>query len=195
MQSIVRLYKHSDGYPTDVFANIIQTTESAECYIRNNASLLTVFREDGQCPGLDEMPSGGFAAQLIAAGNTWDGSAYRFDDADPTPAIDTGPLRDDHFGNHGDLEWVYLIDVKSRLVTIWGGRYGATQEHFARGPTDPRKYADALGVDYREQERATIAAHLVTLRAAGWRVNPTAKTIRRRKPCHQLTQSRQPDKM
>jgi hypothetical protein len=181
-ESIVRLYRHHDGYPTEVLADVVRATETAVSFIHNHSSLLTVFRKDGLCPTLDEMPAEGFAAQIIAAGNCWDGSSFRFDDPDEQglPPITHGPLEVRHFGNHGDLEWIYLVNVKRRGLTIFGGEFGAVEVHFARGAVDPLSYADRLRADCQEDERMRIRVAMDQLMDQGWDITPAGKRKRKR---------------
>jgi hypothetical protein len=177
---IVRLYKHNDGYPTEVLADIVRATETAKSYILNNA-WLCVYRMDQLCPSLAEFPPKGFAAQLMAAGNGWDGSAYRFDDQhNDVDAQTHGPLRDDHFGNHGDLEWIYHLGVNQRVITIWGGDYGDSEMHFAAGPVDLTTYANCLREECQEDERMKLSVAVDQLIERGWTITRTGKRKRKR---------------
>jgi hypothetical protein len=182
--TIIRLYKHGDGYPSDTLADLVRATETVQTYILNNAELLSIFRGDGLCPTLDEMPTEGFTAQVIAAGNHWCGSSYRIDDEGLSLAVFTGQLCRSHYGDQGDLEWVYLVDLKARKITIWGGGHGTPTDHIDGGVVDPLSYADQICDEYQEQERAIIANQTDSLITLGWRLTIPAKRnrIRTRKP-------------
>jgi hypothetical protein len=177
---IVRLYKHSDGYPTEVLADIVRATETAESYLLDNP-WLRVHRMDRLCPSLADFPPKGFAAQLMAAANGWDGSAYRFDDQhNDVDAQTQGPLRFDHYGNHGDIEWIYHLSVNKCVITIWGGDYGDSEMHFAAGPVDPITYANCLREECQEDERMKISLAMEQLHDYGWAMKRPGKLRRKR---------------
>ena len=171
----VRLYKHSDGYPTDTLADLVTATERAEGYITTRGQDLTIYTQDCSVPALKDMPPPGFAAQVTTAGFYWHGSAYRVDEVFPSPD------GTDIFGDQGDLEWVYHVNLTTRTITVWGGGYGAPEEHFARGPVHPWDYADGLLPEYRQDEKTAIAAHMDKLMDQGWTIIAKVEKKRPRK--------------
>jgi hypothetical protein len=90
------------------------------------------------------------------------------------------------FGNQGDLEWVYVVDLRSRTIEVYGGTYGCPEEHLARGRVEPADaYAAQLKDEYQSTAKAAVNAHLDKLLDFGWNVNgklDPKKRKRARKP-------------
>jgi hypothetical protein len=191
---VVRIYKHSDGYPTHNLAVLVDATEKATC-------LLAAFnrgRELKDCQGLDAMQAKVFADCVIASTlNPWNGFGAQID-RDDHGRSDSGlheglaifhePLKHSHFGNQGDLEWIYVVDLKARNIAVYSGDYESPDEILPRGAVDPMSYADQLIPDAQADERSEIAAHMDKLMDLGWTFNGSAtgqpaksKTKRRRK--------------
>ena len=126
------------------------------------------------------MPAVGFAHRLIASAIGWNESRYRID-ADETSArlsdlaVYYGDLKPEHFGEQGDLEWVYLVNLKARTITVWGCWCGDPAELRKRGPVDPRKYATLLrdddpNVNYQGRSFLAIQANMTKLTRQGWTI-------------------------
>lgn len=170
----VRLYQHCDGYPTWVLPELAKATEMAESYIEQNKGWLDVFTPDGKPPTLANMPAQGFADFVIAATLGWEGAGARVDaEPDGRPAVSFRPATDlSVFGTQGDLEWVYLADLRARTLTVYGGDFSDPDEHRRRGPVDPRLYARELAEDHRGREFLAIHRAVWVLQGRGWTVTP-----------------------
>ncbi len=184
----VRLYRHWDGDPSTVLGELAAATRLAEGFVREHAGRMA--ERFGRPPTLADLPAVSFAEVVKFAGLGIYGPCVR-DDTDPAdPGNDRAGQRpavyhaavesgDDavRWGNQGDLEWCYRVDLTTRTVTVYGGDYGTPAEHRKRGPVDPRGYALGLrdGESYRDRAYADIGRRAAEFRALGWAVTPPTK--------------------
>jgi hypothetical protein len=178
----VRIYKHCDGYPTDNLAVLVDATEKANNLIFANndgveqdnsyrLSLETLgARTFADCIIASTLSAhGGFRCQIDGDENTRSNSGL-----DEKLAIFNEPLRDSHFGNQGDLEWIYVVDLKKRNINVYA--CGEDAAEAAKGPpTDPLSYADQLIPEAQVEERSEIAARMDKLMDMGWTINEGKK--------------------
>ena len=80
-------------------------------------------------------------------------------------------------GNQGDLEWIYIINLNTNVVNIFGGGFsGKSPQHaYRKGIVDPRTYAKQLKDDYQSKELAEIKAALKAVVDIGFKVNSAKK--------------------
>jgi hypothetical protein len=178
----VRIYKHGDGYPTDNLAVLVEATEKANNLISaNNADLES---DSPSRLSLDGMGAKAFADCIIASTlSAYSGFRCQIDKDDNTVSnsgLDDGlaifnePLKDSHFGNQGDLEWIYVVDLKAKSINVYSGGYESPDEILPRGVVDPRSYAEHLIEEAQVRERSEIAAHMDRLMDLGWNLNGSA---------------------
>lgn len=166
----VRVYKHSDGYPSWVLRLLIRATELAEELLTSD------YNQHIAKDHLDDLSAQAFADCFIAASLGHRGFEARVDTNDEqkrTPAIYHDRLKSSHYGRQSDLEWVYVVDLKKRSVKVYGGGYDdcAPQVFVRRGTVDPRREAGQMTDEYRDRYLGRICAALDRLQEQGWTVN------------------------
>jgi hypothetical protein len=185
----VRLYRHWDGDPGTVLDCIARATGTAANYIAGRQEYLTD-RLEREATAFD-MPAAGFAEHVKFAGAGFYGPGIK-QDTDMTdvgrgevPAVyhtdkahsNQRRAEDDgvRWGSQGDLEWMYLVGLTARTVTVYGGGYGDPDEHLGNGPVDPR--ADALGYVEEAKPRRFLAVGkaVAELVARGWAITPARR--------------------
>jgi hypothetical protein len=185
----VRLYQHWDGDPTVVLGELVAATRLADGFVREHARRMAERYE--RPPTVSDLPAVTFGGILKFAGLGIHGPGIR-DDTDPVDpgndrtgersavyhaAAGVGADAAGWWGNQGDLEWCYRVDLTTRAVTVYGGGYGTPAEHRRRGPVDPR--GSALGLrdeeSYRERAYAELGRRAAELRTLGWTVTPPRK--------------------
>jgi hypothetical protein len=132
-----------------------------------------------KAPGIS---AAGFAGCVLAADVGWNGLQTRIgtdvgDDGRPAEAVFHGTLDPKHYGEQGDLEWVYVLEVNARTLHIYHCGYGTPAEHLAHGPVDPRVYADELLAQYQSNCRKTIALLVRSIKSLGWQVNAAGSEL------------------
>ncbi|MBY0525575.1 MAG: hypothetical protein K2R98_19375 [Gemmataceae bacterium] len=172
----VRLYRHWDGYPTCNLSTIAEAIEKANELHQKYA--MQSWSKDYQ---LTDMPAQTFADLVVASSIQWDGAAARIDDDNGRDCVWHEELSSAHYGNQGDLEWVYVVDVEQRTVKVYGNDYGTPAEHIRRGTVDPCKYAACLKPEYRDKERGETMSVVGRIVGLGWMVNRTGQAARKTK--------------
>jgi hypothetical protein len=182
----LRLREHWDGEPTAVLGWLARATETAQhkCESLSAWYLDRLEIPAGESAPLVLMPARTFAQHLIFAAVGWHGPSVRIDldDQDESgaggrPAEYHEALKDEHFGDQGDLEWVYVIDLEKRSVGVYHGEcgYGSPQDHLADGPCDPTWYAHQLIESYQDETESRILGLVKTLEEQGWTFLPPHK--------------------
>lgn len=181
----VRLYQHWDGHPAGVLGELAAATRLAEGFVSEHAGRMA--ERNDRPPAVSDLPAVTFAETVKFAGLGLHGPGVR---ADTDPA-DAGAGRPGErpalyhatavtgspaswWGDQGDLEWCYHVELITRTVTVYGGGYGTPAGHRRRGPVDPRGYALQLRDEesYRERAYAAIARRAAELGTLGWAVTP-----------------------
>ena len=186
----VRLYQHSDGYPTGVLPEIYAGLKQALDLILD----LEKQMGDDQSRHL----SAGLVANCIqcASVDVYGGFAAKPDSDDPGKADYDSPFNTDHLGNQGDLEWIYVLDLGKMELNIYGGEYTGEgpEVAFNKGPVDPESYADKLKTEYQDRERKATQAVVEKLENLGLEIN-RGKSRKKKsaradlnKPASELTQ-------
>lgn len=77
------------------------------------------------------------------------------------------------WGDQGDLEWIYHVDLAARNVAVYGGGYTGDWpgEIVSRGPVDPTSGLDDLTEEWQRTEHDAIEGMVARIRAAVWTVN------------------------
>jgi hypothetical protein len=171
-EQVVRLYRHFDGYPQENLQTIVKAIEFSK----------GLQHYDTSCKR--NIPARTMADVIIAQSIDWFGSSVVLD-GDPRQdyrkAIYSEPLAEHHYGDQGDIEWVYLVECETQRVTVWSGGCGSPDEHFATGPVDPRIYAKQLMKEHQGECVADISQAMDRIQEAGWSLTqPTAKKPRKR---------------
>lgn len=79
----------------------------------------------------------------------------------------------DCLGNQGDLEWVYIVDLDSKDVSVYGGGYidDVPVVAYQKGTVDPMSYVNCLIDSYQDAEGKVIQSHVESLNGLGFTVN------------------------
>lgn len=167
----IRLYKHSDGYPTGNLPLIAEALTKAkeQCDAENKR----FESSKPKTPIVDQV-----VGLLIGASSDVYGMGARIDDEDEGKlAIYSEKLKPKHLGNQWDLEWIYIVDLNSNAVKIYGGGYtGQSPQHaYRKGMVDPMGYADQLKSEYQDRERQEIQSAINAIKASGFKVNSKRK--------------------
>ncbi len=88
-------------------------------------------------------------------------------------------LRLTHFGNQGDLEWIYVVDIFCQSVFVFGGGYigDGPKAHLKAGPVDPLISAELKLEEYQDAERTGIAMMVDLICEEDWAVNPADYSV------------------
>ena len=167
----IRLYKHSDGYPTGNLPIIERALGRAtEMVSSDNAR----FSKDEPKPIYTETLVG----LLIGESTSVYGIGARIDSYEDDTAEYNSEFKPEHLGEQSDLEWIYIIDLEAKTLNIYGGSYGTGLEAVNNGPTDPSTYADQLSEEFKEDERNSIKNMVKMVEAWSFKVNPKKKSTR-----------------
>jgi hypothetical protein len=182
----VRLYQHSDGYPTNVLPTIRDAMKAVRKksadhwqhisykFPRAEFDFLTV-------PINAELMAGCY----IAEESSGFGMGARFEKAiyletDIAAEWDEETRRK-VYGNHGDIEWLYVVNSIERTIKVFGGGYTGDDpaDTAAKGTVNPLSYVENLTEEYQDRETARIKNATRSLARYGFPVNPQRKTGRR----------------
>ncbi len=173
----VRLYTHSDGYPTNNLRVVLKAIRLAENLVAEEQIHLP--GADPRPAAIEDLDAETMADLVIAASVGWYGASAKVDEdwdttgdqARQVRAVYQEKAERRHFGNQGDLEWAYLVDTEKRVVRVY-----RVHSHYIRlVQVDPRSYADELLDEYQEKERYEIALAMDQIVEAGWTINRPVK--------------------
>ena len=162
----IRLYQSWDGSPDMMLANIAAGIALTAPILARWQSLWRSIQ-----PEVQSVPAKCMADAVLAASLGIYGMSMRQDDKDGRPAAFQGPPAAQAFGDQGDLEWVYFMDVDAKTVHVYGG-YGLAQDIMKNRPTAPMLYLEAIRDEYQVEIGECIQAGLAAIRKAGWKINP-----------------------
>jgi hypothetical protein len=167
----VRLYRHHDGDPSWTLKDIADGIRAAE-------KVCSAKTRRWADPRYDYTPARTVADCIIAASIGWGGADIRVDVDGPgntkntgSPAVYAQALGPQHYGDQADLEWAYVVDVRRKGITVYGG-YGTVATLRAAGPQRPEVHLEILHDDYVPKVRRRIRAGMRALLKLGWAVNP-----------------------
>ena len=155
----IRLYKHWDGYPTGNLSIIERALESA----------ISLKSRDAARFGNDEKP---LTVELVVGKIIGEATDVTGMGAKIEETFQDS-LKPEHFGNQGDLEWVYVIDCDAKTVKMYGGDYQG------KGKTkDPLSYIECLKDEYKTREKHETEKLIRLVEAWGFKVNPKAARLK-----------------
>jgi len=167
----IRLYKHSDGYPTGTLG-VIQAALAKS--INQQREYAERFKEPKPDPvGVEQV-----VGNLIGESTTVHGQGARVEESFEEP------FEPNHLGNQSDLEWIYLVDLDSNAVKIFGGGYTGQRPQAALklGPVNPEQYAKDLRAECQAGKIEETNRLVESIKAIGFSVNanqPTKPTKKR----------------
>ena len=159
----VRLYKHSDGYPTGALE-----------VIQNAIELIQKHKYEDYKTKAVRINVSTMVGMLIGAGTSEYGMGVRID----STWTENGPeqlaeyneaFETKHLGGQSDLEWIYIIDVAKQTVSIFGGGYtGKNAQSFKLA--NPYDYANCLIKECQASEIAETDKLIRYIEAWGFKV-------------------------
>jgi len=146
MRASTRLYKHYDGYPTNVLANLAEAFigwrnwEGSICH--DSAIEAILAKEMGA--KVEAKFEGEFNAR-----------------------------RTRRLGNQGDLEWIYVVNTDTRHIEIYGGGYTdkTPSEVYRLGTVSPYILLDGIKDEYLDGLYNEIKKAIADLKKIGFTVN------------------------
>ncbi|QDU20590.1 hypothetical protein [Urbifossiella limnaea] len=177
----IRLHNHGDGGPTNILDDLVEATRYCEGFLLKRMAYLS--HRLGRDATAFDLPACVWAESVKFAGLGVFGPTTIHDAVNVEDRHDPGAPRavfmgdaalDDNlrWGNQGDLEWLYLIDVKASTITVYGGDYGDPEEHLGVGPVDPRLETLSFEDSYQPTRLIQITRAMKSLRDAGWSITP-----------------------
>lgn len=143
----LRLYKHYDGYPTGVFPVLLASLKTPMVGLTARNTAETM-----------ALIAPGMESKVVIEDET-----RRFNQA--------------FLGDQFDLEWIYIVNLDTKDVSVYGGGFSgdAPQAAYTKGPVDPLVYADALRPEYQENERKETGNMVNDINNMGWTLNAAPK--------------------
>lgn len=172
----VRLYKHSDGYPTGNLPLIYEALSKAKSQCDVDFER---FKTKRRIPNVDQV-----VGILIGAATDVYGMGMRIDACDEDAATYSEKFKPKHLGCQGDLEWIYVVNLTDFTVKVYGGGYSGElpQYTYKNGVVDPLQYADQLYPEYQDSERKEIQDGINSIESLGFKVNPKRQRTTKSKP-------------
>ncbi|MCP3684729.1 MAG: hypothetical protein GY861_18835 [bacterium] len=157
--SVTRLYKHCDGYPT---GNLPVIQKALAKSLEQQAKSLKRHKEYGSKITVDQMVGHiiGEATSIYGMGAFIE-KKYQSE------------FKPIHLGNQFDLEWIYIIDIKEKTVSIYGGEStgDSPQKTYKKGVVDPFVYVErSIADEYQDEYRKETKDCLNNLRSIGFKV-------------------------
>lgn len=160
-----RLYKHSDGYPTGNLPIIEKALMRA---LRQNQTKAVRFSEPSPQPiGVDQL-----VGLIIGEATDEYGMGARIDDSGEFLEA----FKVSHLGDQWDLEWMYIVDLENKTVSIYGGDFtNGPKAAYKRGTKDPLSYVKKLRRECQADETLATQTVVNDIEAWGFKVNPKNK--------------------
>jgi hypothetical protein len=157
-----RLYKHHDGYPTGNLPVIFEALRNVQAQC-DQAEL--------DYGGKYTPKVGQTVGHLIGAATSVYGMGATVDDG-YSKASFSEDLKPEHLGEQCDLEWIYIISLEDKTISIYGGGYsGKTpQVQLEKGVVNPISYVKSLLPEYRKAEKTRIEIALKQLEEIGFKI-------------------------
>lgn len=185
---VTRLYQHCDGYPTSVLPTILDTLRAVRKKAKAHWHRFSYNRKHGEkdfdfftTPINSELLAGCYIAEETSGfgmGARFEDTTYlETDEASKWDEETQGKV----YGNHSDIEWLYVVNAIDRSIKVFGGGYtGDLPRHTAAsGIVDPMSYVEAMDADYKDKEAASIKKAILSLGRIGFPVNPKRQSGRR----------------
>lgn len=174
-ESTIRLYKHSDGYPTGNLPIILQALKQATDQVNAHNE---IFKSSLSKQSINVEQLTGL---VIGASTSVYGIGARIDDdylndstkqAAYNQALNKTTAKQ-LLGNQSDLEWIYVIDLNKKDVSIYGGGYTGNVPSVAykKGAVNPLKYIENLKSEYQDRESLQTIALIADIQSQGFTVN------------------------
>jgi len=196
-----RLYQHSDGYPTNVLPTILNALK----VVRKKAAThweSSFTRPDRQgdkefdfftVPLNSELLAGCYIGEETSGygmGAEFEKTTYLETDIQAGWDAETAK---NVFGDHGDIEWLYVVNAIDRSISVFGGGYSGDMpaDTVGKGTVDPLSYVEDLTEDYQVAEAAVITKAARSLSRIGFPVNPKRQSGRRAAHAAQRAKFRQ----
>lgn len=82
-------------------------------------------------------------------------------------------IGEEAWGDQGDLEWIYHVDLAARNVAVYGGGYTGDWPGLivSRGTVQPLGYVEHIRDEYQDREAVRIGEGVAAIHAHGWTLN------------------------
>lgn len=182
----IRLYQHCDTYPTNMLPSLRKVLKATRKKAEEHHEHVA-YRMKGAPFNFATcvIPAELLAGVYIGETTTGFGLSAHIEHKMALKSDDLGSLHPDTlselFGNHGDLEWVYVVNAMERNIRVFGGGYTGELPvtFFEAGTVDPESYVGNLVEEYQDKELARIKSATRSLNRAGFPVNPKRQSGRR----------------
>lgn len=170
--TVLRLYRHCDGYPEGVLPDLQNTLTTALAKLENA-------RRDATAPlppiGADYLA----AAFAVDSSNATRLAVETELVQPPRPKAWTRALLERVLGVQADIEFTYVVDIGAAAVNCYSTKFGVLGKDYAGTPLQhllagiaPADLGAAVAADYspdyREATERAISAALAALRGLGW---------------------------
>lgn len=183
----IRLYKHSDGYPTGVLPIIQEAIKAVQKTVLDESNICRkgddVFKTFAavrnhtpeKFESVYSMTSQHLAGKLIGLGSDCYGMGIQLEES----FKDAFHAR--HLGSQSDLEWMYVVDLEAMTCEVYGGGYTGNSPAYdmRKGFVDPASYADKLIESCQARERLAIKAACDGIKRLGFSINSDVPKKRR----------------
>jgi len=168
---ITRLYKHSDGYPTGNLPIIRDAIAKSQAECAADA-----LRWEGK--ETTEIRQGHLVGNVIGCAVSVYGMGAVIDTYESDEAQYYAPkLKREHLGNQGDLEWIYVIDIKTKSVNIFNG----SQTNVIKNKLEnPENYCKCLYEEYRADEIKETRDLIKSIQDLGYSVNKKLTIVKKK---------------
>jgi hypothetical protein len=176
--SVIRLYKHSDGYPTGVLDGIADAIAKGKAMVddsnkRFESHVGTKFETKLCSSTLAGLLIGEFTNEYGMGANIDSNN----DNEDEPLAEYHETFSPFHLGKQSDLEWIYVIDLNNKTVNVYGGGYteDSPQSAYTKGVVSPFIEVESYYEDAKAPHIEAISHAIKAIEATGFTFNKEAK--------------------
>ena len=181
-----RLYQHCDGYPTGVLPTILDTLRAVRKKAAAHWHHISYKHPRKEFDfATTPLNSELLAGCYIAEETSGFGMGARFEN---TIYLETDEAfkwdeetQDKVYGDHSDIEWLYVVNAIDRSIKVFGGEYTGDEPRLSAtsGTVDPLRYVEHLVEECQDKEEARITSAVRSLSRIGFPVNPKRQSGRR----------------
>ena len=183
----LRLYQHCDTYPTNILPVLKDVLKATRKKAEEHHTDHIAYRMRNVPFKFETciIPAELLAGVYIGETTTGFGLSAHIEHSMGLRSAELGELDagtlSELFGNHGDLEWVYVVNSIDRSIRVFGGGFTGElpETFFKQGTVNPECYSEDLVEDYRDKALASIKSATRSLNRIGFPVNPARQSGRR----------------
>lgn len=171
----IRLYKHSDGYPTGNLPLIAEAIKKAKSQVdeanteekRRNEEFLEKHPEYKNDPNPfhreHKIIPGQLAGLIVGESSDVYGMGAYVEDQ-------SNEFTPEALGEQWDLEWIYVVDLDKKVVSVYGGGYTgkAPQDTYNKGTVSPELEIGNFKDEFRESRRKKLCKAIRAFSGTGF---------------------------